>query len=127
MTSAPILGHVARQIRAARVGPGSTASSSASSPARSAPTFGASVVVVAMAAHLLPESVGDLGGETGDLGGVDAARPRNVDGVLLGDPARPAREQHDPVTEADTFAHVVGHEKHGEVGRGPERLELVVQ
>ena len=32
-----------------------------------------------MAAHLRTQPVGDLGGDRGDLGGVDAARPGHVD------------------------------------------------
>ena len=48
----------------------------------------------------------------GDLGRVEAPRPLDVDGVLLDDPAGPAREQDDAVAEAHRLAHVVGHEDH---------------
>ena len=50
-----------------------------------------------------------------------------VDVVDGGDPARPAREQHDAVAEAHRFAHVVRHEDDGLAGRRPQRFELVVQ
>ena len=74
----------------------------------------ASAMSVAMAADLLPQPVGDLGGERGDLGRVDAARPRDVDPGARDHPAGPAGQQHDPVTEPGRLAHVVGDEQDGE-------------
>ena len=45
----------------------------------------------------------------------------------LGDPAGPAREQHDPIAEADRLAHVVRHEQTVLPVVAPQRLELVVE
>ena len=50
-----------------------------------------------------------------------------VTDVICGDATRTAREQHDPIAEADRLADVVRHEHHGLAGRPPQRLELVVQ
>src|SRR6185312_4843046 len=76
-TMAPSLGQAARQMRESRDGPGSIDCSRASRPASSVPT--ARSRVATMAAHLLAQSVGDLGGEAGDLGRVDAAGTWDVD------------------------------------------------
>ncbi len=81
----------------------------------------------AMAAHLLPQPVGDRGGQLGDLGRVDAAGPVDVDRELVDHPAGPARQQHDAVAEADRLADVVGDEQHGEAALAPDPLELVVE
>ena len=49
------------------------------------------------------------------------------DGVLVGDAARAAREQDDPVAESNGLTHVVRHEHDGQIGGGPQRFELVVE
>ena len=55
-------------------------------------------------------------------------RGRGTSTVEVGDdPARPARQQHDPVAEADRLADVVGDEEHGQARVPPEPFELVVE
>src|SRR5262245_25238194 len=75
--------------------------------------------LVAMAAHLLAQPVGDLPGLVRDLGRVHAPRPRDRDRELGRDPARPARQQHHPVTEPHGLPHVVRDEDHGLVRGAP--------
>ena len=60
-------------------------------------------------------------------GVVDPARPGDVDRELADDPARAARQQHDPVAEAHRLTHVVGDEDDGQIALEPDPFELVVQ
>src|SRR5215471_2577274 len=93
-----------------------------SSPARTV-----AWVSTAMAAHLLPQPVGDLAGQLGDLRGVDPARAGNRYGELVDDPARPAGQHHHPVAEPYRLPHVVRDEQHGQPPVPADPVQLVVQ
>ena len=80
----------ARQVVAAAV----LRTARASVPARSV------VSVLAMAADLPTQFFGDLDGQLRDRGVLDAARLRDVDRPLAGDPAGPGGQQHDPLRRA---------------------------
>src|SRR6185437_13073256 len=124
-TMAASLGQVARAIRAAR----SRALAPGRSPSRSRASRPARVVSAAMAAYLLAQPVGDDARQFGDRSGVDPPRALDRDRVFLDDPARPARQQDDPVAEPDRLADVVRDEQDGERPADPlaDPVELVVQ
>src|SRR5260370_19505992 len=108
MARAASFGHTALQafLAVCRLSRGAGATvSSASSPIS---------VLLAMAAYLFPQPVGDRAGQLGDRRGVDPPRPLDGDLVLGDDPARPAAQQHHPVAEAHRLADVVRHEQHGQ-------------
>src|SRR5215218_1479880 len=129
--TASSFGHAAAQMRAARLGPGGSTVSSWSRPdsSRSSKSVRAAspFSVVAMPAHLLSQLVGDCRGEVGHGVRLDAPGPRDHDRELGDHPPGPAREQHDPVTEADGLADVVGDEQDRETLLAPQSLDLVVQ
>src|SRR4029077_155335 len=91
------------------------ASSPASTAARSVPGS-----LTAMPADLDAEQVGDLPGDRGDVGVLDAAGTVEVDLDDVAPPSRPAGHQHHAVTEADRLADVVGDEDHGDTGAGDD-------
>src|SRR5947209_5042579 len=70
MPAASSLGHAADQTRRPRPGAGATGTSSASMPASSTSSVSVVVigVVIGMAAHLLPQALGDLGRHRRHLG-----------------------------------------------------------
>src|SRR5918994_6795014 len=126
------LGHAAAQMRAARLGRDGSAVSRWSSPESSRsrssvpwprPLSG----VVAMAADLLTQLVGDRGGQVGHGMRLDPAGAGDLDGELGHDSYRPAREQHDPVAQTHRPAHVMGDEQDREALLAPEAFDLVVQ
>ncbi len=67
-----------------------------------------------MAADLLAQVAGDLGGQRADLGRLDAARLLDVDLPLPDDPAGPRGQQHHPLAEPHRLAHVVRDEEDGQ-------------
>src|SRR2546426_7968643 len=69
----------------------------------------------------------DFLGHGGDLGIFDVARPRQRDGKLCFDAARPVAQNENAIAEADGFAHIVGDEDDGLPGLAPDALELVVK
>src|ERR1700722_801495 len=123
--TAASFGQSTAQARRARspalVRPGAGPRSRASSPA--------SVVSAAMAAYLLAQPAGDLGGQLGDRGGIHPPRALDGDRVLLDDPARTAGQQDNAVAEADGLADVVRDEQDGQRPADPLAypVELVVQ
>src|SRR5882757_5564875 len=92
-----------------------------------APVPVAPVSVLAMAADLPTQFLGDLYGQVRHRGVLDAARLRDADGPLAADPAGPRRHQHDALGEPYRLPDVVGHEDHRQVGLGPDPAQLVVQ
>src|SRR5260370_5571481 len=64
-------------------------------------------VLVAMAAHLLAQPVGNPRGEFRDLDGVDPARPPPGYRVLLALPAGPAAPHHSPLSPPHGLPHAM--------------------
>src|SRR5262245_4380369 len=114
-------GHVAFQSRRPRLARGATGRSRVTSPADSSVSSSSRTGMsrTGMTAHLRTQLVGDRAREVGDLTGVESARPLHVDGKLLDHASGPARQQDDPIAEADGLADVVGDEQHGEPRLAP--------
>ena len=68
---------------------------------------GAAASSLAMAADLLVQLAGDLGGERAHARRLDGPRLRDVDLPLPDDAAGPRAQQHDPLAEPGGLAHVV--------------------
>src|SRR3954453_9429022 len=98
IATAATLGHAADHTRRTLVVRGSLVSSRASRPASSLVRF-SGVASTGMAGDLLAQPVGDLPGQPGHLGRVDASRSLDVDGELLDDAPWTRGQQHDAISK----------------------------